>query len=150
MALKRTVKKQKLFSPISDVTSRPIHDKANLITYLCTNCGMKLYVVHNFCANQPTLRWWGCKVLTPNGVVNLFAVFHIHLLLYASITIFQISSFPEPLISTNISRCPVNFINLAATIVVFRPSEYDSKLRCDFQITISEITLHVFKISSKS
>jgi len=33
----------KVFSPISDgynVTS--IHDKANLITYLCTKCGLKL------------------------------------------------------------------------------------------------------------
>src|SRR6218665_2342037 len=77
-------------------------------------------------------------------------IFYMHLLLYASITIFQISSFPEPLISTTISRCPVNFINLAATIVVFRPSEYYSKLRCDFQTTISEVTLDIFKISSKS
>src|SRR6218665_2370519 len=76
--------------------------------------------------------------------------FYMHLLLYASITIFQISSFPEPLINTTMSRCPVNFINLAATIVVFRPSEYDSKLGCDFQTTISEVTLDVFKISSKS
>src|SRR6218665_3930964 len=76
--------------------------------------------------------------------------FYMHLLLYASITIFQISSFPEPLISTTISSCPVNFINLASTIVVFRPSEYDNKLIRDFQITISEVTLDVFKISSKN
>jgi len=78
----------------------------------------------------------------PDGVVNLFAVLYMHLILYASITIFQISSFAEPLISTTTNRCPVNFINLAATIVAFRPSEYDSKLRRDFQITIglSEVT----------
>src|SRR6218665_1223695 len=79
--------------------------------------------------------------------------FYMHLLLYASdasITIFQISSFPEYLISTTINRCPVNFINLAATIVAFQPSEYDSKLRRDFQITVSEVTLDVFKILSKN
>ena len=69
-----------------------------------------------------------------------------HLLLYASITIFQIQSFPEPLISITISRCPVNFINLAAIIVAFLPAEYDSKLKRNFQITISEVTLGIFKI----
>src|SRR6218665_308734 len=72
-----------------------------------------------------------------------------HLLLYASITIFLVSSFPEPLISTITSRCPVNLINLAVIIVAFWPSEYDSKLRRNFQITISEVTLDVFKILSK-
>src|SRR6218665_1668430 len=45
-----------VFLSISDdynVTS--IHDKANLITYLCTQCGLLLQVVHNFCVNQPIL-----------------------------------------------------------------------------------------------
>jgi len=31
------------------------HDKANLITYLCTQCGLLKQVVHNFCVNQPIL-----------------------------------------------------------------------------------------------
>src|SRR6218665_1645464 len=69
-----------------------------------------------------------------------------HLLLYAAITIFQISNFPETLISSTISRCPVYFINLAAIIVAFWLSEYDSKLRRNF--TISEVTLDVSKILS--
>ena len=65
--------------------------------------------------------------------VNLLAVFYMHLLLYTFITIFKISSFPEPLFCTTISRCPVNFINLAAIIVAFWLSEYDSILRRDFR-----------------
>src|SRR6218665_1156286 len=63
----------------------------------------------------------------------IYLVFYMHLLLYVSITIFQISNFPEPLISTTTSRCPVNFINIAAIIVAFWLSEYDSKLRRDFR-----------------
>src|SRR5688572_33383791 len=30
-----------------------IHDKGNLIAYLCTQCGLLLQVVHNFSVNQP-------------------------------------------------------------------------------------------------
>ena len=62
-AVSPTPHQNEVFPPISDgynVTS--IHDKANLITYLCTKCGLLLHVVHNFCVNQPTLWWWGCKV----------------------------------------------------------------------------------------
>src|SRR5678815_4604259 len=29
------------------------HDKASLIAYLCTQCGLLLQVVHNFSVNQP-------------------------------------------------------------------------------------------------
>ena len=104
---------------------------------------------HNFCGNQPSLWWWRCKVETPDRVVDLFAVFvytSIIIGFYRPITIFQISSFREPLISTTVSRCRGNFMNLAAIIVAFWPSEYDSKLRLDFQTTISEVTLNVFKI----
>src|SRR6218665_3577865 len=73
----------------------------------------------------------GLQSIDAKRVVNLFAVFiytfyYMHLLLFFK---YQVSQ------STNMSRCPVNLINLAATIVVFRPSEYDNKLRCDFQIT---------------
>src|SRR6218665_217813 len=63
---------------------------------------------------------------------------------------FKYQVFPQLLISTTISRCHVHFINLYAIIKVFwrRPSEYDSKLRRDVKITISEVTLDVFEISS--
>ena len=37
----------------SNITST--HNKANLITYLYTQCGLLLQVVHNFCVNQPIL-----------------------------------------------------------------------------------------------
>jgi len=85
----------------------------------------------------------------PDEVVNLFAVFiciyyYMHLLLFSNV------KFPEPLISTTISRCPGNFINLGAIIVAFWPSEYDSKLRRNFQITISKVTLGIFKKLSKN
>jgi len=35
-------------------------------------------------------------------------------------------------------------------ITAIQPSEYCSKLRGDFQVTISEVTLEVFKMSSKT
>src|ERR1043165_6014140 len=43
-----------------------IHDKANLIAYLCTQCGLLLQMVHNFCVNQPIWSWWSSKVLVPD------------------------------------------------------------------------------------
>ena len=67
-----------------------------------------------------------------------------HILLFLNI------KFSRALISTTISRCPVNSINLAATIVVFRSPEYDSELRRDFQITISERDLDVLRISTRT
>jgi len=54
-----------------------------------------------------------------------------------------IKFFPQPLISTTITRCTADFINLFAIIVDFWHSEYGSKFRHDFQ------TLDVFKIPSK-
>jgi len=38
-----------------DYNAISTHDKANLITYLCAQCGLLLQVVHNFCVNQPIL-----------------------------------------------------------------------------------------------
>jgi len=38
-----------------DYNATSTHDKANLITYLCTQYGLFLIVVHNFCVNQPIL-----------------------------------------------------------------------------------------------
>ena len=35
-----------------DYNAISTHDKANLITYLCTQCGLLLQVVHNFCVNH--------------------------------------------------------------------------------------------------
>src|SRR6218665_378730 len=53
----------------------------------------------------------------PNRVVNFFAVFNIHLLKdYCS----DIKFFPQSSISTTITRCPANVINLSAIIVVLR------------------------------
>ena len=64
-------------------------------------------------------------------------------LLFASITIFQVYNFPEPLISTTISWCLVNSINLAAIIVASWPSEYDSKLNVNVCKIYSNISVHV-------
>jgi len=38
-----------------DYNAISAHDKANLITYLCTQCGLLLQVVHNYCVNQPSV-----------------------------------------------------------------------------------------------
>jgi len=64
----------------------------------------------------------------PARVVNFFAVFNMHLEKnYCS----DIKFFPWPLISTTITRCPANFINLSAILVELRLAEYGSKLRCE-------------------
>ena len=48
------VKTQKIVLSISDdYNATSTDDKANLITYLCTQCGLLLQVVLNFCVNQP-------------------------------------------------------------------------------------------------
>src|SRR6218665_353238 len=73
----------------------------------------------------------------PDTIVEFFAVFSLHPEKnYSSDTKF----FPQPLISTNKSRCPANFINLSAIIEDLRLSEYDCKLRHDIQIAICGVT----------
>src|SRR5678815_266674 len=41
------------FSISDGHNAKGTHDKANLIAYLCTQCGLLLHVVHNFSVNQP-------------------------------------------------------------------------------------------------
>jgi len=79
-------------------------------------------------------------------VVNFFAVFNMHLEInYCSDIVFL----PQPLISTTITMCPANFINLSAIIVELRLAEYCTKLRRDLQIAINWGTPDVFKILKK-
>jgi len=48
--------KKIVFLSISDdYNATSTHDKANVIIYLCTHCGLLLQVVHNFCVNKPIL-----------------------------------------------------------------------------------------------
>ena len=69
---------------------------------------------------NPLYDGWAAKYRRLTGLlIYLQFVYAMHLLLYGSITIFQVSSFPEPFISTTISRCPVNSINLAVITVAF-------------------------------
>jgi len=142
------VKTQKLFK-ISDGYNVTItHDKANLITICVPN------VVY-YC------KWFTISVLINPSCDSGAAKYRcqtgslIYLQFYICIKktlFFKYQVFPELLISTTISRRPVNFINLYAIIVAFClwPAEYDSKLRRNFQIKISEVTLDVFKILSKN
>src|SRR6218665_2495930 len=62
----------------------------------------------------------------PNRVVNVFAVFNMHLgKIYCSYITFS----TEPLISTTIATsCPTIFINLFAILVELRMAEYGCKL----------------------
>jgi len=56
------------------------HDKANLITYLCTQCGLLLQVVHNFCVNDPFNPFYdsgAAKYLRQTGSL-FFADFNMH------------------------------------------------------------------------
>src|SRR6218665_2314860 len=122
------------------------HDKANLITFLCTQCGLLLQVVLNFCVNEPILGEWNCKVQTPDGVVDYFVQFSICI---KKKLLFRYQVFPQPLITITIARCPANFINLSAIIVDLWLSEYRSKLKHDSQIAIRGGTLDIFKIPSK-
>src|SRR6218665_2388960 len=74
------------------------------------------------------------------GSLIFFAVFNMHLENnYCSDTKF----FPQPLISTTMTRCPANFINLSAIIVELR---HGSKFRRDLRIVINGVTPDVFKI----
>src|SRR6218665_1898119 len=57
--------------------------------------------------------------------------YYMHLLLFFKYQIFH----AEPLINTTISKCPVNFINLAAIIVAFWLSEYDQQIKTRFPIS---------------
>src|SRR6218665_3212312 len=61
----------------------------------------------------------------------------------------DIKFFPQPLISTTMTRCPANFMNLSAIIVKLSLAEYDSKLRRYLQIAINKVTPDVFKIPPK-
>src|SRR6218665_3752687 len=82
----------------------------------------------------------------PDRVVNFFAVFNKHLENnYCS----DIKFFPQPLISTTMTSCPANFMNLSAIIVEISLAEYDSKLRRYLQIAINGFTQDVFKIPQK-
>src|SRR6218665_3236334 len=82
----------------------------------------------------------------PDRVVNFFAVFNKHLEKnYCS----DIKFFSQPLISTTMTRCPANFMNLSAIIVELSLAEYDSKLRRYLQIAINGFTPDVFKIPPK-
>src|SRR6218665_2586653 len=82
----------------------------------------------------------------PDRVVNCFAVFNKHLeKKYCS----DIKFVPQPLISTTMTRCPANFMNLSAIIVELSLAEYDSKLRRYLQIAINGFTPDVFKILPK-
>src|SRR6218665_1241104 len=82
----------------------------------------------------------------PDKVVNVFAVFNMHLEgNYCS----DIKFFPQALISTTITRCPANFINVSAIIVELRLAEHGSKLRRDLQIAINRVTPDVLKILPK-
>src|SRR6218665_1117724 len=82
----------------------------------------------------------------PDRVVNYFAVFNKHLEKnYCT----DIKFFPQPLISTTMTRCAANFMNLSAIIVELSLAEYDSKLRHYLQIAINGFTLDVFKIPPK-
>ena len=56
---------------------------------------------------------------------SLFAVFNVHLeKIYCSDIIF----FTQPLISTTITSCPANLLNLSAILVELRMAEYGCKL----------------------
>src|SRR6218665_3661451 len=82
----------------------------------------------------------------PDRVVNFFEVLNKHLEKnYCS----DIKFFPQPLISTTMTRCPANFMNLSAIIVELSLAESDSKLRCYLLIAINGFTPDVFKIPPK-
>jgi len=82
----------------------------------------------------------------PDRVVNFFAVFNKYLEKnYCS----DIKFFPQPLISTTITRCPANFINLSTITVELQLAEQGTKFRCDLQIAINGVTPDAFKILSK-
>ena len=52
---------------------------------------------------------------------------------------------PQPSISTIITRCPANFINLSAVIVELRLAEHGTKFIRDLQIAINGVTPDVFR-----
>src|SRR6218665_966700 len=79
-------------------------------------------------------------------IPNFFAVFNKHL---EKNHCSDIKFFPQPLISTTMTRCPANFMNLSAIIVELSLAEYDSKLRRYLQITINGVTPDLFKILPK-
>jgi len=62
----------------------------------------------------------------------------------------DIKYFPQPLISTTITRCPASYINLSAIIVELRLAEYSSKLRRDLQFAKNGVTPDAFKIPPKN
>jgi len=63
--------------------------------------------------------------------------------------LFRYQVFPQPLISTTITRCPANFINLSAIIEELRLAEHGPKFGRDLQIAINGVTRDVFKIPPK-
>src|SRR6218665_2217076 len=76
--LKWSSKYKKIVLSVSDYhNATSTHDKANLITYLCSQCGLLLQVVLNFCVNETILWKWNCTVQTPDGVVDYFVQFSI-------------------------------------------------------------------------
>src|SRR6218665_1050029 len=82
----------------------------------------------------------------PDKVDNFLAVFNMHL---EKNYCFDIKIFPQPLISTTITRCPENFVNLSAIIVELRLAEHGTKFRRDLQIAVNGVTPDVFKLPPK-
>src|SRR6218665_391089 len=146
-AFKMFVKIQKLVLPIPDYhNATSTHDKANRITYMCTQCGLLLHVVLTFCVNEPFCGS-GTAKYTPHMVLMIILCSFKYA--YRKNYFSDIRFYPQPMITITIARCPANVITLSAIIVDLWLSEYPSKLRHDSQIAISGGTLDVFKIPSK-
>src|SRR6218665_2126131 len=86
------------------------------------------------------------KYRCQDRVINFFAVLNKHLEKYYCS---DIKFFPQPLISTTMTRFPANFMNLSVIIVELSLAEYGSKLRLDLQIAINGVAPDVFKIRPK-
>src|SRR6218665_3189824 len=78
------------------------------------------------------------KYRCQTGSLIFLAVFNKHLEKnYCS----DIKFFPQPLISTTMTRCPANFMNLSAIIVELSLAEYDRKLGRYLQMGLPQTSL---------